>query len=205
MALLTAAEIVQHADLCGVARALGFSVGRTNRAPCLLCGSANPTTLSLNQNQKSWYCFRCHRSGGLLDLIQAVHGGSRAEAAQWLADVQGLRLTDRPMDPAARERYAKRHNAAKRAADGLVERRRTILNDLIRQRNHSWRTERSASGLARRLLAEGKDNSPLWHLVWRHALDNIEGDRVNTELERIESLRPEQFRAEFGRGEGLNS
>ena len=108
------------------------------------------------------------------------------------------------MDPAAHERHAKRRKEAERAADDLVQRRRCLLKDMINRRNYGWDTERGASDLPRWLMAEGEDDSPLWEAIWAHVLDDLEGDCLHTELERIESLPPEEFRTEFDGRERFN-
>lgn len=85
---MTGSEIVQQADICALARALGFNFGRSNRAACLLCRATHPPTLSVRPETMSWRCFRCGRSGGVLDPEPLA-------MALWLAACQQRQHSER--------------------------------------------------------------------------------------------------------------
>ena len=129
----------------------------------------------------------------------AVHGGTRAEALRWCADYLGMPLADRPFTPRESQHYARRLEQAEREATALAEQRQTLIDDLRKQRNSLWDMDRQVSALAARLIRDGNDDDPRWEVIWPHALDDIRGDDLNSDLGRIERLSPAELRAELAR------
>ena len=193
--MASARDIIDRgiADFEAVVEALGFEPKRGNRAACVVCGASNSTTFSFDPGEGVWNCFKCNQSGGVLDLVQAVHGGSRRDSLRWLADHLGTTLDDRKLPAAERRAYAERRRRAEEQARELADWRDTYLDALLQRRNFLWDRGRQACALGLRLLREGADDRPLWKQVWRHALDDLEGDEVDAERERVRAMGPREL------------
>lgn len=152
--------------------------------------------VAVDEPRGVWHDHARGEGGGILDLIQRVLDSDRRVAVQWLADHLGVTLDREPMSPSERRQWARRRAWAEREADKLTAQWQAVIEDLRGRRNQAWDNERAASRLALRLLREGRDDSPLWDLVWRHALDDVRGDALDRELQRVESLSPSAFRLE---------
>ncbi len=105
----TPREIVGHAivQLPSLLAALGFDRARARRTACVLCGATNRTTFSFDSERGVWHCFRCGAGGGVLDLVQAVHGFDREGALRWLSHMVGVPL-DRLLTRDQRRDYPRR-------------------------------------------------------------------------------------------------
>lgn len=62
--------------------------------------------VSLDDCRGVWHDFVSDEGGGVLDLIQRVRGGSRADALRWCADLAGVPLSDEPLTPVERTHWA---------------------------------------------------------------------------------------------------
>jgi len=96
---MTAAEIVQSVRISQVWRALGGAEPVRGRACAFWRGGDNPQAVALDDEKGCWYDHRDGVGGGVLDLIQHVRGGTRGDALNWLADLIGVQLDERPPKP----------------------------------------------------------------------------------------------------------
>jgi hypothetical protein len=110
---MTAAEIVSHARISQVWGVLGGGEIKRNRSRAFW-RSGDGWSVSLDDDKNCWFDHRDAIGGGVLDLIQHVRGGSRAEALRWLSEFYALPLNGAPRE--VRRRYGK----ARRRAPGLA-------------------------------------------------------------------------------------
>ena len=59
-----------------------------NRVPCPIHGGKNPTSFSFTDS--GFYCFSCGAKGGLIDLVEHLHGCTRVEALRILSGMAGV-------------------------------------------------------------------------------------------------------------------
>ena len=192
---MTASDIVEAANFHALLIALGFQrPKRGTRTQCALCNAKNPTTFSFDTNRGLWHCFRCGSGGGVLDLVQAVNGGDRRSALQWLADFVGLPLNGHALTPTARRAWRRKRQRAESLARNLTGWRQRVLQRLEDERNHLWDSENIASAWARMEIAEpsGK-HEVMWSHVWRHAHDDVKAVAIDEEIRRIESATPTEL------------
>jgi hypothetical protein len=186
---VTAAEIIERADIVAVARDLGFDVGRSNRAPCLICGATNPTTLSLMPDTKTWRCFRCNRRGGVLKLIKEINDGTPADALRWLADNLGLPPTDRPLTPAERQGWHRKRTQAESRAVALTAWREDTLQRIRDRRNELYDQDRQVCAWACWAL-ENDASEEDWEFAWNCINESRDAERLDRWVERIEAMKP---------------
>lgn len=83
-------------------------VGSRLVAPCPFHQETKPS-LSINDEQGTFYCFGCQASGDLFDFYGRINGLDFRETLEQLADEAGIRLEDSQPDPrAAQNRSQKR-------------------------------------------------------------------------------------------------
>jgi len=41
-------------------------------------------------------------------------------------------------------------------------------------------------------MTEGAHDSHLWAVVWRHSVDDLKGDQIDAEIERVRAMTPHQ-------------
>jgi hypothetical protein len=87
-------------------------------------------SVSLNDDRGAWYDHRDGIGGGVLNLIQQVRGGSRGEAARWLADLRGATLDNSPWSQEDRRRYAERRRVASVTAGDIANWRDVLIPEL---------------------------------------------------------------------------
>ena len=190
---MTPTEIIDRASIGDVWQALGGPELRHARG-IAWWRSGDGRNISVDEARGIWYDHSRGEGGGLLHLVQQVLGCDRRGALQWLADHVGVELDDhKRLSASERREYAERRRRAEAAAEEFADWREEYLDNLTRQRNVLWDSGRRACALGLRLLREGADDSPSWPFVWRHALDDLEGDAVDAELERIKALNPREF------------
>jgi hypothetical protein len=102
---MTLAQLLEQARITQVWRALGGGEIRHGRGQAFW-RNGDGYNVSLNDKIGAWHDFPTDDKGGILDLIRRVRGGSRAEAAHWLADLLGVRLDSGRLPQVARRRFA---------------------------------------------------------------------------------------------------
>jgi hypothetical protein len=126
---VTAADAVRQTRITQVWHWLGGREIRKNRSQAFW-RSGDGWSVSLSDDRGAWFDHRDGIGGGVLDLIQHVRGGSRADALHWLADSGGVPLNNRPLSPPDRRRYAQaRRDAPELGRVALlwwIERRREL-------------------------------------------------------------------------------
>ena len=190
---MTPRELLDRASILNVAAALGLPEPRHGRIPAVWRGGGGHN-VSLDDGKGAYYDHTRGEGGGILDLVQAATGCDRRGALQWLANHLSVTLDDtNPLSPAEKRDYAARLRRAKAAAEELAEWRESYLYGLTQRRNSLWDSGRRACALGLRLLREEADDSPLWSDVWAHCLDDLAGDEVDAELQRVQALGPREI------------
>jgi hypothetical protein len=69
-------------------------------------GKPDGYSVSLRDDRGVWRDYVTGDSGGMLDLVVKVRGGSRADALRWVADLAGIAMDDTPLSAADRARWA---------------------------------------------------------------------------------------------------
>ena len=180
------------AEFSGVLRALGVDKLRRDRGSCPLCGGGRrrKDCFSADLDRGLWICHRCGRSGGVLDLVEAVLATNRRGAVGWLRDHLGL--PQRTWTAAEKRAWAERRRRAERRARDLADWRWRVIHALRARRNDLWDTERRAASWARSHLNDSAAAAdPRWELAWEHALDDQRGDLVERLLKLIEAAPAE--------------
>jgi hypothetical protein len=77
----------------------------TYRAPAAW-RNGDGLNVALDDSRGVWHDFVTDDGGGVLDLVAQFRGGSRQDALKWLAEFAGMPLSDTPLSPADRARYA---------------------------------------------------------------------------------------------------
>lgn len=92
-------------------KALGLNPHSDGRCKCPFHGG-DRRNLKLYGIGRGYYCFVCHASGDVINLVKEYSKCSFSEAVEWISDAFGLRLTFRKDTPWRRARraeaYAKR-------------------------------------------------------------------------------------------------
>jgi hypothetical protein len=140
----------------------------------------------------TWRDFASATGGGILALVELATGGDRRAALEWLAVNFGI-ATGGTYSPVERAEFARRRQAARAAAERLIERRDEAFNQIREAKRQKLEEFHRINGAAYEaedieLLAKAED-------VWREleALD-AEGDALLTAtdaatLERLLSER----------------
>jgi hypothetical protein len=140
----------------------------------------------------TWRDFTTSTGGGILALVEIAIGGDRRAALEWLGYNFGI-ATGGSYSPAERAEFARRRQAARAAAERLIERRDEAFNQIREAKRKKLEEYHRINGEAYQtedieLLAKAED-------VWAEleALDD-QGDKLLTEtdaakLERMLSER----------------
>jgi|SRR5581483_1673651 len=108
-----AQTVVQQAKISVVYAALTGIQPRHGRAPATWRkGTGN--NVALNDNKGSWYDHAANEGGGMLDLVVRVRGGSRRDALQWIADLVGVQLDDKPQSREERNQWIEEQRRTQR-------------------------------------------------------------------------------------------
>ena len=96
---MTVTAILKSVRISDVWRALGGPEPVRGRACAFYRDGDNPQAVALDDEKGCWYDHRDNVGGGVLDLVQQVQGGSRADALRFAANVAGIAVDGRPPDP----------------------------------------------------------------------------------------------------------
>ena len=184
-------DVIDRADSGDVWTALGGAPLRHRRGKAFWRDGDSPN-VSIDANRNVWFDHRDGVGGGVLDLIQVVLDCDRKGAVQWLASHQGVELDDNPMTPSEQREYAERRRWAEVEAEKLTQWHEDYLAGLRSKRNALWDRGREATALGYRLMTEGAHDSHLWAVVWRHCVDDLKGDQIDAEIERVRAMTPHQ-------------
>jgi hypothetical protein len=113
---MTAAQVIEQTRISGVWHALGGGEIRRGRGQAFW-RKGDGWSVSLNDKRGAWFDHRDGIGGGVLKLIQHVRGGSRGDALRWLADWRGIPLSNAPLSPADKRRYAQARQQAGELAE----------------------------------------------------------------------------------------
>ena len=184
---MTAHDLIQQADISVVWTALGGDSLRHGRGKAFW-RDGDGYNVALDRNRGIWHDHARGEGGGIIALIRRVLGCEKSDAVQWLANHEGAELDDNRMSPEERRAWAERQSWARTEAQKLAEWRQDYLANLRAKRNALWDTGRQATRLGHELLVDGRHDSPLWAVVWKHCIDDLEGDRFDAEIERIKAM-----------------
>jgi hypothetical protein len=128
---MTSAQLIEQTRITDVWKWLGGCEIRRGRAQAFWRKDADGWSVSLSDENCTWYDHRDGIGSGILDLIVRVRGGTRGEALRWLADWRCVRLDgDAPLSFTDRHRYAQaRRDApelARKAGLWYAERREDL-------------------------------------------------------------------------------
>jgi hypothetical protein len=105
---MTAAEVMDRVKITQVWQALGGGPLRRGRGRAFWRNEADGLNVSVSDAKGCWHDFVSGDSGGILDLVQHVRGGSRAEALQYVADINGVTLDSKRLSRTEKRAYAER-------------------------------------------------------------------------------------------------
>ena len=193
--MATATETLDRTRICDVWVTLGGSKLHHGRGRAFWRGG-DGYSVAVNQAKGLWYDFARAEGGGVLALVETVRGCDRRDALRWLADHLGIRLDDRPLTGAERRKYTQRRAQAQAAAHELTDWRRCVLRELRDERTRLFMSENIIAAAARTLLASedgADDDEGAWSEIWRCALDHLEADAIDREIQRLESATPAEL------------
>ena len=194
---MTARELLDRASILEVWASLGGGPLRHGRGVAFW-RDGDGFNVSLDETKNVFFDHAHGEGGGVLMLIETVLGCDRPAALRWLAQHLGVELDgQRSLTAAEKRDYARRRAGAERKARELVEWRRNQLRALKSERNILLISENGACGIARTLLATGCEDEAAWEVIWARAHDDLRGDRVDSEIERVESMSPAELWAEM--------
>ena len=185
----TPRDIIAQASILSVWAALGGGPLRHGRGRAWW-RNGDGDNVALDEIKGCFYDHAHGTGGGVLMLIEIVRGCDRRAAIKWLADHQNVNLDDhRPLTCDEKRRYARRRSRAESKAADLTERRRDTLRRLRGERNRLYESENMACAVARVLLAtgDGSGDEAAWRNIWQHAIDDLQADAIDREIQRIES------------------
>ena len=188
-------DIIDQASITDVWVALGGGPLRHGRGKAFW-RNGDSDNVVLDDDRGVWYDHAHGKGGGILDLIQAVHGCDRRDALRWLADHLGIRLADRPLTSAERRKYTQRRAQAQVAARDLTDWRRCVLRERRDERNRLFMSENIIAAAARTLLAsegDGDDDEGAWSEIWQCGLDDVTADAIDCEIQRIKNASPAEL------------
>jgi hypothetical protein len=102
----TALEIINRIRISTVWAALGGGPLRHGRGRAFW-REGDGYNVRLSDQKGVWYDFVSAAGGGVLDLIQHVRGGGRADALKFVAELAGLPLDSRPLSMQEKRTHAK--------------------------------------------------------------------------------------------------
>lgn len=90
----------RHLSIIDVAKALGIKVGKGDKANCPFHDDKTPS-LQFSRQKNIATCFSSRCDAGTMDIIDLVEkkqGYTKAQALDWLRDLAGHSITDKPKD-----------------------------------------------------------------------------------------------------------
>lgn len=105
---MSGAEVMDRIKITQVWQALGGGSLRRGRGRAFWRNEADGLNVSVSDAKGCWHDFVSGDSGGILDLVQHVRGGSRAEALQYVADISGVTLDSKRLSRTEKRVYAER-------------------------------------------------------------------------------------------------
>lgn len=106
-----ATEVVERVRISDLWSALGGGPLRHGRGQAFW-RDGDGYNVSLNDAKGVWHDFASGDGGGVLDLVQHVRGGNRADALQFVADLAGISLDSKTLSEPEKRIYAKHRKQA---------------------------------------------------------------------------------------------
>ena len=163
---LTPAEIITRANITSVAIALGVGPIRHGRIRAWW-RQGDGCNVSLDDRKNTWFDHARGQGGGMLDLIGAVRGCSRAEALAWLADYVGQPL--QVTTPETRRQWQCDRDE-RRAAELWARSAQTLAEILL---ENCPDMERAALTRTARISASGGPQLLSEYRAWRSATPEL--------------------------------
>jgi hypothetical protein len=121
--------VLSRLTISQVARTLGVKLDRTGRRGVAHWRRGMNFSVALNDQKGAWHDHVTGEGGGMVDLVVAVHGGTRREALEWLAALAGVELSPQTREQA--RNWAREAQETTRA----LEWKRELLDRLRQERN----------------------------------------------------------------------
>ncbi len=122
-----AAEIIGRLHITEVWRALGGGELRHGRGQAFW-REGDGYNVALDDAKNTWYDHAAGEGGGVLDLVQRIRGGTRADALRWCAALAGVTLEDRPLSDADRQQWAAARREIERTTPAARHWQRAAVN-----------------------------------------------------------------------------
>ena len=120
---------------------LGLNVGRDGRCSCIFCSGERKDTLRLYPGNRGAYCFRCHKTADVIDILREAEGMSFTEAVKALNDRYGLNLPlDKP-DPEKTRKAQEETERKRKEREARQERDKQLLDALWNASDDVYRAE----------------------------------------------------------------
>lgn len=132
-----ATEVIDRVRISEIWSALGGGPLRQGRGPAFW-RDGDGLNVSLNDQKGVWHDFVSGEGGGVLDLVQRVRGGSRADALQFVADVAGVTLESKPLSKGDRREYALHRRQARSLAQQCAWWVRAVVQALERLKAQAY-------------------------------------------------------------------
>ncbi len=181
---MTVTEMIDQADITAVWTALGGAPLRHGRGKGFW-RDGDGYNVKLDRDQCVWFDHRDGIGGGVIGLIRHVLDCQPKDAVVWLAGHEGVELDDEKLTVEERRAWAERQRWARAEGEKLAEWRDEHVAALKARRNDLWCSGREAMRLGHELLIGGAHDSLLWDVVWKHCTDDLHGDEINAEIERV--------------------
>ena len=181
-------DAIDRASIVDIWASLGGGDLRHGRGVAFWRGG-DGLNVSLDEAKGVFFDHAHGTGGGILALVETVLGCDRPAALRWLAAHLGVELDGQWSLTAAEKRaYAIRRCEAERKARELTASRKQRLRGLRDDRDRLYISENSTCAIARTSLATGVEDKQGWAAIWARAHDDLRGDEVEADIERIESM-----------------
>lgn len=104
-------KIIERVKISEVWAALGGGPLRHGRGRAFW-RQGDGYNVAVSDAKNCWHDFVTDDAGGVLDLVQHVRGGSRAEALRFIAELAGIAIDSKPFPRQERRVYARRRRQA---------------------------------------------------------------------------------------------
>src|SRR5215471_3374283 len=142
----------------------------------------NLRSVALNPHMNAFHDWPSGAKGGILRLVQTVHGSNEHDALTWLETYCGLTPT-RPLSPIEEQR----RRAAEKEAQALLQWRNEMLEALRCRRNRNWKLYHQAKNW---ILKYSLGN--MRGCLLAEVCDLCEEEALRTD-EKIEKLREQDW------------
>lgn len=120
---------------------LGLNVSRDGRCSCIFCSGDRKDTLRLYPGNRGAYCFRCHKTADVIDLIREAEGLSFIDAIKALNNRYELNLPLNKPDPEKMRKAREDVERKRKEREEQQERDKQLLDALWDASDDVYRAE----------------------------------------------------------------